>query len=173
MFVAALLIITKTWKSSSVLSVNEWINKHPDKGTLFYTKKIELATVERRLLRILAHKYCYLHTVIYDPWVLSESRGNQEHLKTKARAWTGPQATEERIWPEQMISDHGEYDFEEKVKWSIAQAKMEWACNVVDEYRHQCLRKENKTRFPGRWSDEQRRSRTEMVDRWKETNAER
>lgn len=82
MFVAALLIITKTWKSPSVPLVDEWINNHSDKGILFHSKKIELASVERRL-HILSCKYCYLHMLIHDYWVLSDSWGNQEHLKTK------------------------------------------------------------------------------------------
>lgn len=41
MFIAALVIIAKTWKQPRYHSVSEWTNKqvHPDNGILFRDKK--------------------------------------------------------------------------------------------------------------------------------------
>lgn len=88
MFVAALLVITKTWKSSSVHSVNEWINKHPDKRTLFHTKETELASVKQSLY-VIPCKYWYLYTLIHDHQVLSESRENENISKPKSEPEQG------------------------------------------------------------------------------------
>lgn len=83
MFVAALLVITKTWKSSSVHSVNEWINKHPDKGTLSHTKETELASVKQSLC-VIPCKYGYLYKLIHDHLVLSLPRETKNISKPKS-----------------------------------------------------------------------------------------